>query len=79
MFTVGVEVQLEPAPVTVTVPCEPTNLPILVSSPARILMNRPPFAIVSVPMPELPTLSPVGPLIQLEPGPVTVTVPTRPR
>ena len=42
-------------------------------------MTFPPFAIVSVPVPKLPILSPpLGPLIQLEPGPVTVTVPVEP-
>ena len=44
-----------------------------------ILMTVPPFAIVSVPVPKLPILSPpLGPLVQLEPGPVTVTVPVEP-
>ena len=42
-------------------------------------MTLPPFAIVRVPVPKLPILSPpLGPLIQLEPGPVTVTVPFEP-
>ena len=42
-------------------------------------MTFPPFAIVSVPVPKLPILSPpLGPLIQMEPGPVTVTVPVEP-
>ena len=44
-----------------------------------ILVTVPPFAIVSVPVPKLPILSPpLGPLIQREPGPVTVTVPIEP-
>ena len=39
-------------------------------------MTLPPFAIIRVPVPKLPMLSPpLGPLIQLEPGPVTITVP----
>ena len=44
----------------------------------EILMTVPPFAIMSVPVPKLPILSPpLGPFVQLEPGPVTVTVPVR--
>jgi hypothetical protein len=42
-------------------------------------MTAPPFAIVSVPVPKLPILSPPpGLLFQMEPGPVTVTVPVEP-
>ena len=78
MFTPELLLQVEPAPVTVTVPCEPAPLPMLAVK-AVILMTLPPFAIVSVPVPKLPILSPpLGPLIQLEPGPVTVTVPFEP-
>ena len=40
MFTPGLLLQVEPAPVTVTVPCEPATLPMLASSPA-ILMTLP--------------------------------------
>ena len=43
------------------------------------LMTLPPLAIVSVPVPKLPILSPpLGPIIQLEAWPVTVTVPFEP-
>ena len=42
-------------------------------------MTLPPFAIMSAPVPKLPILSPpLVPLTQLEPGPVTVTVPVEP-
>jgi hypothetical protein len=42
-------------------------------------MTLPPFATVRVPVPKLPILSPAcGPLIQLEPGPITITVPVEP-
>ena len=44
-----------------------------------LLKTVPPFVIVSEPVPKLPILSPpLTPLIQLEPGPVTVTVPVEP-
>ena len=56
MFNVEVLLQLEPAPVTVTVPCEPA--PADVGVAGEILMTCPPFAIVSVPVPKLPILSP---------------------
>ena len=48
---------------------------------AVLLLTVPPFAIVSEPLPKLPILSPpglTGLLFQLEPGPVTVTVPVEP-
>jgi hypothetical protein len=45
------------APVTVTVPREPAPLPMLAAKPVS-LMTVPPFAIVSVPVPKLPMLSP---------------------
>jgi hypothetical protein len=78
MFTPRMLLQLEPGPVTVTVPCEPAPLPMLAVFKA-ILMTFPPFAIVREPVPKLPILSPpLGPLVQLEPGPVTVTVPVEP-
>ena len=78
MFTPELLLQVEPAPVTVTVPCEPAPLPMLAVK-AVLLMTVPPFAIVSVPVPKLPILSPPpGPLFQMEPGPVTVTVPFEP-
>ena len=42
-------------------------------------MTLPPFAIMSVPVPNVPILSPpLSPLFQVEPGPVTVTVPVEP-
>ena len=56
--------QREPAPVTVTVPCEPAPSPMLADK-AVISMTIPPFVIVSVPVPKLPILSPPpGPLFQ---------------
>ena len=74
-FTPELLLQVEPAPVTVAVPCEPTALPMLAMT-GVVLMTVPPFAIVSEPVPRLPILSPpAGPLFQVEPGPVTVTVP----
>ena len=46
---------------------------------AVLLMTIPPFVIVSMPVPKLPILSPPpGLLFQVEPGPVTVTVPVEP-
>ena len=79
MFSPKLLLQVEPAPVTVTAPFEPIPLPILAVLAAVILMTLPPFAIVSVPVPKLPILRPpLGPLLQLEPGPVTVTVPIEP-
>ena len=42
-------VHVEPAPDTVTVPCEPGELPI---NPPKTLFNVPPFWMISVP--ELP-------------------------
>ena len=78
MFTPELLLQVEPAPVTVTVPCEPAPLPMLAAK-AVLLMTIPPFVIVSVPVPKLPILSPPpGLLFQVEPGPVTVTVPIEP-
>ncbi len=78
MFTPELLVQVEPAPVTVTVPCEPAPLPMLAALGVS-LMTVPPFAIVSVPVPKAPILSPPpGLLFQVEPGPVTVTVPVEP-
>ena len=53
----AMSLQREPAPVTVTAPCEPRALPILVTR-GVISTTRPPFAIVSVPVPKLPILSP---------------------
>ena len=64
MFTPKLLLQVEPAPVTVTVPREPANSPMLAVLGVS-LMTVPPFAIVSVPVPKAPTLSPpLGPLIQ---------------
>ena len=53
----AMSLQREPAPVTVTVPCEPTAWPMLVTR-GVISMTLPPFAIVRVPVPKLPILSP---------------------
>ena len=79
MFSPKVLLQAEPAPVTVAKPCEPAPLPMLATVPMVALVTFPPFAIVSVPLPKLPILSPpLGPLLQLEPAPVTVTVPVEP-
>src|SRR4051794_18730692 len=62
-------IQLEPAPVTVTVPSEFAALPMLAVKLVK-LKTVPPFAIVSVPVPKLPILSPPPvPLNQPEPGP----------
>ena len=78
MFTPELLLQVEPAPVTVTVPCEPAPSPMLAVK-AVLLMTIPSFAIVSVPVPKLPIFSPPpGLLFQVEPGPVTVTVPVEP-
>ena len=78
MFTPKLLLQVEPAPVTVTVPREPANSPMLALLGVS-LMTVPPFAIVSVPVPKAPTLSPPpGLLFQAEPGPVTVTAPIEP-
>ena len=74
----AMSLQREPAPVTVTVPCEPAPSPMLVRR-GVISMTLPPFAIMRVPVPKLPILSPpCGPLVQVEPGPVTITVPVEP-
>ena len=57
MFTPELLLQVEPGPVTVTVPCcEPALLPMLAAK-AVLLMTIPPFAIVSVPVPKPPILS----------------------
>jgi hypothetical protein len=78
MFTPELLLQVEPAPVTVTVPCEPARRPML-GAKGVLLMTLPPFAIMSVPVPKLPILSPPDVLlIHLELGPVTVTVPFEP-
>ncbi len=77
MMTPELLLQVEPAPVTITVPVEPGNAPTLAMK-AVLLLTVPPFAIVSEPLPKLPILSPpglTGLLFQVEPGPVTVTVP----
>jgi len=42
-----------------------------------LLLSVPPFAIVSVPMPELPTVR-LPLLVQVEPAPVTVALPCEP-
>jgi hypothetical protein len=78
IFTPELLLQVEPGPVTLTVPCEPARSPMLAAK-AVSLMTAPPFAIVSVPIPKLPILSPPpGLLFQMEPGPITVAVPIEP-
>ncbi len=59
--------QAEPAFVTVTDPCEPAPKP---TKPIALL-TRPPSAMVSAPVPALPTKR-FPPLVQVEPVPVTV-------
>ena len=66
-------VQLEPAPVTVTVPVLPDAAPML----PLVLLTAPPSATVSVPVPKYPTVSSAE-LVQVEPTPVTVAVPSLP-
>ena len=61
-----------PAPMF-SVPIDPALLATLKGPP---LVTVPPSATVSVPVPRLPIL--IGPLFQLEPEPVTVTVPVEP-
>src|SRR5262245_39501430 len=72
-------VQVEPAPVPVTVPCEPAETPTVAWPP---LITVPPLWIVSMPVPTWPTLLPmmfwVGVAVQVDPTPVTVTVPCEP-
>ena len=51
MFNPELLLQVEPAPVTITVPSEPTPLPMLAAK-AVLLMTVPPSAIVSVPVPQ---------------------------
>ena len=80
MFTPELLFQMEPAPATLTVPSEPAPWPMLAVKPV-LLLTVPPFVIVSEPVPKLPILSPpglTGLLFQVEPGPVTVTVPVEP-
>ena len=57
MFTPELLLQVEPAPVTVTVPSEPAPWPMLAAK-AVLLLTVPPFVIVSEPVPKLPILSP---------------------
>ena len=53
-------------------------LPMLATFKVR-LTTLPPLSIVSAPVPKLPIFSPpLGPLVQLEAGPITVTVPFEP-
>ena len=78
MFTPELLVQVEPAPVTVTVPTPLGPVPMLAAK-AVSLATVPPFAIVSLPLPKKPIPSPPpGLLFQVEPGPVTVMVPVEP-
>ena len=74
MFSPELLLQVEPAPVTVTVPSESAPSPML-EAKVLLLMTVPPLAIVRAPEPKLPILSPPsGPSFQVEPGPVTVTL-----
>ena len=66
--------QLEPGPVTVTVPVEPTDSP---TEPPPPLFTVPPFWMVSVPVPMPPTTT-FPMFVHVEPAPVTVTVPCEP-
>jgi hypothetical protein len=68
-------VKLEPAPVTIIVPCDPLPAPRLTVE----LIAVPPFSITTVPTvpAELPTAI-VPPLFQVEPWPFTITVPDPP-
>src|SRR5690348_6404569 len=60
-------VQLEPFPLTVTVPAEPEA----VATTAEALLTLAPLVMVSVPLPALPTLSEPE-LVQVEPAPSTL-------
>ena len=64
-------VQVEPAPVMVTLPAEPDRLP----THPRLLLTLPPASTVSVPVPALPTYNSFV-LVQVEPVRLTATVPT---
>ena len=65
--------KLEFAPVTITVPVEPTLNPM---EPPPALFTVPPFWMISVPVPKPPTTT--FPFVHVEPAPVTVTVPCEP-
>jgi hypothetical protein len=70
----GLLFQLEPGPVTVTVPVEPTDNP---TEPPPLLFTVPPFWMVSVPVPKPPTTM-VPVFVHVEPAPDTVAVPREP-
>ena len=70
----GLLFQLEPGPVTVTVPVEPTDNPM--EPPPALLITVPPFRMVSVPVPIPPTTT--SALFHVEPAPDTVIVPCEP-
>ena len=70
----GLLFQVEPGPVTVTVPVEPTANP---TEPPPPLFTVPPFWMVSVPVPWPPTTT-VPMFVHVEPAPDTVTVPCEP-
>ena len=70
----GLLFQVEPGPVTVTVPVEPTANP---TEPPPELFTVPPFWMVSVPVPEPPTTT-FEMFVHVEPAPDTVTVPREP-
>ena len=66
--------QVDPAPVTVTVPEPVLPLPISLAP----LVTLPPSTMVSVPMPLAPTVRLAVPRFQVDPAPVTVTSPVAP-
>src|SRR5262245_5870495 len=69
-----VMVQLDPAPVTVAIPFEPTSTP---TPPSNGVETWPPSSMESVPLPLRPTLR-LFMLIQLDPAPLTATSPIDP-
>ncbi len=70
----GLLFQMEPGPVTVTVPVEPTDNP---TEPPPELFTVPPFWMVSVPVPKPPTTT-LPMLVHVAPAPDTITVPCEP-
>jgi hypothetical protein len=67
--------QVDPGPVTVTVPVEPADNPM---EPPPPLLTVPPFSMVSVPAPKPPTTI-VSVFVHVEPAPDTLAVPCEPR
>ena len=64
-------------PVTVTSPLLPKLKPMWPMAPKLLLLTAPPAAMVSVPVPDWPTTRSAL-FVQVEPAPVTVTVPVLP-